>query len=235
MTSETSPTIAEVLEEFLDDQCERLSDGTFRRYEDVVDLLQDSLDGYAYQYLDAADRKLFDKRFDAEGEQQREFCEVFGPEHILPNVDEFLNYFMVRKVMAGKDLLRAAGTVTKKLARWLAEKGYADAEDAEEVVGRGAAAARDLPQAEELAAFLYDFAQEQERDELVREVEGHFSLARVERGRVWLENSLSGREYGPIAVPEEISRRCKLGWRISGAVGLEGKRWQIVDVWNVYT
>ena len=41
---------------------------------------------------------------------------IFGPEKIPGNVAEFLDYFMVRKVMCGKDLMRAAGTVMKKLA-----------------------------------------------------------------------------------------------------------------------
>ena len=31
---------------------------------------------------------------------------------------------MIRKVIAGRDLKRAAGSVTKKLSKWLAEKGY---------------------------------------------------------------------------------------------------------------
>lgn len=61
---------------------------------------------------------------------------------------------MVRKVIPGKDLMRAAGTVTKKLAAWLAEKSYAS--------------------------------------------------------------------------------RCKVGWTISGVVGRPGKRWQLVEPWNVY-
>ena len=37
---------------------------------------------------------------------------------------EFLGYFMPRKVLCGKETIRAAGTVTKKLAKWLSEKGY---------------------------------------------------------------------------------------------------------------
>jgi len=45
-----------------------------------------------------------------------EFCDIFGPEHILSSIDEFLGYFMVRKVIAGKALLRTAGTTTKRLA-----------------------------------------------------------------------------------------------------------------------
>ena len=39
-------------------------------------------------------RQAFQRR----GEQHREFCDIFGPEHILENVGEFLNYFMVSKV-----------------------------------------------------------------------------------------------------------------------------------------
>jgi hypothetical protein len=103
--------------------------------------------------------------------------------------------------------VRAAGTVTKKLAAWLAEKGYAGAEEAEDASERG-----------------------DEGDE----VEDHFTLTRVECGRVWLEGMLDGRELGPIAVPEVISSRCKVGWTISGVGGRLGKRWQLVEAWNVY-
>lgn len=44
-----NPTIREALAEFLEQQKERLSPATFRRYQDVIELLQHSLDGYAHQ------------------------------------------------------------------------------------------------------------------------------------------------------------------------------------------
>jgi hypothetical protein len=88
------------------------------------------LNGYAANSLDKSQYELWEELFNAEGDKHREFCDIFGPEHILPNVGEFLNYFMIRKVMAGQDLLRASGTVTKKLAKWLAAKGYATADEA---------------------------------------------------------------------------------------------------------
>ena len=50
----------------------------------------------------------------------------------MENLGEFLGYFMVRKVVAGQELLRAAGTVTKKLARWLHDQGFIDETDFEE-------------------------------------------------------------------------------------------------------
>jgi len=36
---------------------------------------------YAYQYLNEKDRKLFDKLFD----ENKEFCEIFGPDKIGSN------------------------------------------------------------------------------------------------------------------------------------------------------
>jgi len=233
MRSPAHPSIAQVLAQFLADQRDRLSAKTFAQYESVIELLEHSLNGYAYQSLGKSDAKLFERLFNAKGDKHREFCEIFGPEHILPNVGEFLNYFMVRKVIAGKDLLRAAGTVTKKLAAWLAERDYAGAADVEDAMEQGATAARDLPKADELAARLHRFAEDQERGDEDDEVEDYFTLTRVEPGKIWLE-AMDGRELGPIEVPKEVSSRCKVGWSISGVVGRIGKRWRIVEAWNVY-
>ena len=228
------PTIAEVLKQFLEDQRERLSAKTYSKYKDVIHLLQCSLNSYAYQGLDKPDAGLFDRLYNVEGSEHREFCEIFGPEHIVPNVNEFLGYFMVRKVIVGKETLRAAGTVTKKLAKWLAEKEHVEAEEAEDAAQRGSKAARNLPKAEKLASLLHEFAEEQERGDEDNEIEDHFMLTRVEPGRVWLEGMLDGREVGPINVPEQICRLCKVGWSISGVVGRIGKTWRIVETWNVY-
>ncbi len=174
------PTIAEVLAQFLADQRGRLAPATFSKYEDVVRLLEHSLNGYAYNSLSKAEEEFFDRLYEANGAEHREFCEVFGPEHILPNLGEFLDYFMIRKVIAGKETLRAAGTVTKKLAKWLAAKGHATAEDAEVAAERGADAARELPEAEDLASLLDDFAGDQEGKDEGDVIEGHFTILRVD-------------------------------------------------------
>jgi len=228
-----SPTIAAVLAAFLAEQKQRLSPKTFAQYADVVELLQHSLNDYAYLTLSGRDAKRFDERFNAPGIAHREFCALFGPEHILPNVGEFLGYFMVRKVSAGPALLRAAGTVTKKLAAWLAAKGYADPATAEVAAEHGAAAARDLLQAEALAARLADVAEAQAVDDSSELLEDHFQITRVEPGRIWLEG-LDGREHGPISLPVALSRQCPVGWTISGVVGRVGRRWQLLEAWAVY-
>ena len=92
-------TIEVVLDEFLEEQQKRLKPSTGRKYEDIIDLFRSFLDGYAYQSLNKQENALFDRLYYAEGDEHREFCQVFGPEKIPGSVGEFLNYFMIRKVM----------------------------------------------------------------------------------------------------------------------------------------
>src|SRR5712692_6980441 len=136
MSSDSEPSIQDLLAGFLADQRDRLAPRTYRYYEYVVELLSHCLNGYAYQGLGEADRKRWQEAFD-DGDEDA-FCRIFGPEHIVENLGEFLGYFMVRKVIAGQELIAAAGTVTKKLARWLHDNGYVDEADYEEASERGA-------------------------------------------------------------------------------------------------
>jgi hypothetical protein len=233
-TAVTKPTITVVLAQFLAEQEQRLAPKAVTQYHDVVELLQHYLNEYAYASLDEFDAKRYERLRDAVGDTSREFCAIFGPEQILPHVGEFLGYFMIRKVMASRTLLRAAGTVTKRLAAWLAEQGYADAEAAELAKERGAEAARELPKAEELATRLQVFADEWADPDAADQIEDHFQITRIEPGKIWLTGLIDGRECGPIQLPEEISRRCQVGWTVSGVIGRVGGRWQFLETWNVY-
>jgi hypothetical protein len=228
------PTIAEVLAEFLAEEQKRLSARSFARYRHVIQLFEQSLNSYAYQALLEADAELFNRLYNSEGDAHREFCEIFGPGQILPNVGEFLGYFMIRKVFAAAELKRAAGTVTKALARWLADEGYVSSREAEDGLAQGAQAARDLPRAEALAQRLTEFAQRQmpgiDEEEAI---EDRFVIKRVEGGLIWLEG-MDGSEFGPIPLPPALARQCPVGWSISGAVGEVHGRWRLLEVWNVY-
>ena len=226
------PTISQVLQEFLDEQRKRLKPRTFARYEDVIELLQHSINGYAYNSLDKEEGDIFDKLYN---EQDIEFCDIFGPEKILDNVYEFLDYFMVRKVIASKELLKAAGTVTKKLARWLQEKGYATPKETEMAVELGVEATHSLPKAEELASLLYNFTQSQLPGKVLERVDDQFFIDRVEPGKLWLSGFLSSEDtIGPIAVPREITDLAEEGWAVTLWLGRTRRGWKILDVGNVY-
>ena len=84
-------TISEVLAEYLRAEKSHLAPKTHVRYTEVIALFTHSLNSYAANSLSQFERARFDKLFNAEGEQHREFCDIFGPEHILENVGEFLN------------------------------------------------------------------------------------------------------------------------------------------------
>jgi hypothetical protein len=228
------PTIRTVFDEFLAEQRKRLSDRTYRRYEDAIDFFRMSMDGYAYQWLDRGDKALFHRYADAEGDDHLEFTEIFGPDRILENVDEFLGYFMPHKVLAGKQVLRTAGTVTKKIARWLRERGYASPQEAEHARQSGAAAARDLPAADDLLRLLSEHTEAQPGSTARSEAhEDHFEFTRVEPEGIWVR-TLDGTEIGPIRLPPDIAARCRKGWAFSGRVARQRSAWRMDDVWKVY-
>ncbi len=111
----------------------------FRNYADVVALLRHSLDGHAYSSLDDDERARWEEAFEAD--EERTFCRLFGPEKIPEHLGEFLGYFAVRKVISSHELLKAAGTVTGKLVRWLEAGGYINPDSAEDASDR----ARSIP------------------------------------------------------------------------------------------
>ncbi len=228
------PSIDEALDRFLAEQRERLKPATAGKYEEVIDLFKLSMNGYAYGSLDEPESALFDKLYKERGEKHREFCQVFGPEKIPENVDEFLGYFMVRKVMCGKELLKAAGTVTRKLAEWLATERYIDAEEAEEIRETGGEASRELPAADELADILRRYAEDHAPGKCKDTLDGYFDVKDVEPGKLRLSSITCGVEDVVVPVPEEVTSRCKVGWQINLALGKTARGWRILEVGNVY-
>ena len=142
---------------------------------------------------------------------------------------------MPHKVIAGKETMKAAGTVTKKLIKWLTEKGYlTDAEDAQMAEERAGRAARELPAAGDVLDLLQAYVDEHAPERYSRDIQDHFTIVRIEPGKLWLEPFTSGDStIGPIAVPREVSRMCKEGWDINGTVVKAGKGWRLLEVWNV--
>ena len=236
-----NPTIDQVFDEFLAQQRERLKSGTVSKYEDVLNLLRHHLNGYGYESLSTAESALFDRHYNANGDEHREFCELFGPDKIVGSLGSLLGYFMIRKVMAGQDLKRAAGTVTKKLSKWLAAKGHISEEEAQAGADEGTEAARDLPKAERAAQILVDAVEGLAIDPNVLADEDylefdHFTIGKIEPGRLWLEIFESGERelYGPVPVPSSATKLLRKGWDISCSLGRVRGKWRIVEVANVY-
>lgn len=227
--TQASPTIGEVLAEFLADQ-KHLAPRTFHNYADVIRLLRDCLNNYGHQSLGPAERTRWETAYDSDEEA---FVHLFGPEKIAVNLGEFLGYFMVRKVIAGEELLRAAGTVTKKLAKWLGERGYLDATAVDIAVERGTDAARDLPKAAKLSRLLFEQSRKTTIDVDALDdddyVEDYLMIDRVEPGVLWFEGGI-----GPVKVAKAVSDIAQPSWSVNIVLGRAGNVWHLLEVGNVY-
>lgn len=232
-------SIAELFDAFLDDQRARLAPRTMRKYETVIELLADCLNGYGHLNLDADERERFEAAYEgsaaAPGDEDA-FVHLFGSEKIVDNLGEFLGYFMIRKVLAGEELLRSAGTVTKKLAVWLAEHGHLRVEEAAAAAVQGADAARDLPRAERLSRLLSEHAarshiSSEVLDSLAERdvVDDMLTIERVEPRALWFEGGI-----GPVMVPEAAADLAVPGWSLYALLARHRGRWHIVEAGSVY-
>jgi hypothetical protein len=227
----SQPSIDEVLTLFLKDQQRRLKPRTFNRYEEVIDLLRHCLNGHGYHELDnASEVALYEKLY---FQKNLEFCFIFGPEKIVSSLPNFLNYFMIRKVMASEALLQAAGVVAKKLVKWLEERGFIGKELAERVTRLAAEAARELPAAERLARLMYEYAQSHAPRYWTAELDDYFVIDQVHPG-ILILSGMATSGIVEVRVPKEITDHCRKGWQVNLLLGKTRNGWCILETGNVY-
>lgn len=225
-------TIDQALDAFLGEQEKRLAERTYRNYLQVIELLRDCMNAYGHDFLSELERKRWQQAFDAG--QEDAFTRLFGPEKIPDQIGQFLGWFVIRKVMAGDEFLKACGTVTKKLGKWLAANGYVDADEAADMVERGSDAGDELPKAEKLAELLYDLTRNVpmfDPDSVPDDewIEDQLWIDRVEPGALWFDGGV-----GPVKVPKRASDLARPGWAVTITLAKLGGGWRIIEVGNVY-
>jgi hypothetical protein len=226
------PNIEEVFNAFLKSQRKRLKPRTYRRYKDVVGLFRHYLNAYGHQELTgSAEVALYERLY---LRKNFEFCSIFGPGKILSGLSTFLNYFMIRKVMASEALLRASGTVTKKLVKWLYEREYISKEEATAAMALASQATRELPAAERLARLLYDYTQGHVPRYWTTELDDYFVVEDVQPGVLYLSGLTTEMGTVEVKVPQEITDHCKEGWHINLLLVETRNGWRILETGNVY-
>ena len=227
-----NPNIKVVLKRFLACQRERLKPRTYRHYEEIIALLEHCLNLYGYQELEnASETTLYVRLSDY---KNLTFCEIFGPEKILDNLSAFLGYFMIRKVVGSEALLRSAGTVTKRLIKWLLEENYIGEREAQKSLKIAAEAARELPAAERLARLLYEYAQTHAPRHWTAELDDYFTVEKVTPTSLLLSGVTINTGIVEVKVPREITQHCKVGWQINLLLGETRHGWRILETGNVY-
>ncbi len=233
-----NPNIDHVLDDFIEEQRSRFKAATVSKYERVIALLRNHLNDCAYQGLDTTDRILFERHCSTEGERRRDFCQLFGPEMIIYELDRFLGHSIIRKPMVSETLKRAAGTVTKRLSKWLGERGHIEEELAQAGVDKGAGAVQNIPRAERATNRLYKCLYSGETDELCEDDFldfDQYTIVRTEPGTLWLEQSWSSRgSLIPVAVPEQVFDLLEEGWELGCTLARIEGQWHMVQVGDIY-
>ncbi len=199
-----------------------------------LDLLRSALDGYGYQVLSRAEQARFRAAYDAGDEGA--FCKMAKPAALLRYLDEFLGYFLVRKVMLRDEQIAEIVEDVRAFVAWLRDEGAITAAAARKALGALATASVDLPAAERLSELLYRLSEvgraEAEagvRHEYEEIVEDYLVVERVAPGRIWFLDGV-----GPIKVPSEASALARPGWTINLVLGKRGATWDVLEVGNVY-
>jgi hypothetical protein len=230
-----NPNIEQVFDSFLDEISQKYKRDAVNKYRNIIQLFKISMNNYGHQTLSKEETELFDRLYNAEGDAHREFVQIFGPDKIPENIGEFLGYFMVRKVVCGKRLLKSAGTVTKKLGKWLVAKGYISKEDSSATVDLATEAVTELPAAEELAEMLYSYAESHQISKWTDEVDDYLTVERVNPGKIYFSAPEDVEdEIIILSLPKRITNKCKVGWNISLFLGKTEKGWKIIESGGVY-
>lgn len=218
------PTIDDILDEFVHDQRARLAARTLAQYTYAL--------SYFRLYLEAYWPGHGQDEYGRITKAGGTYCGTFGPEELTGAFGGFLDYYMPRKAMCGKQTMRASATVTKKLAIWLREKGYVA--DVDLAVERASHAARELPASKDALRILEAHAARYAPDGRVDRIEDHFTVVRLEPGKLWLDpQSYGGDALGPLSVPREATARLKVGWDLGGVVERTSGGLRLVEVWSI--
>lgn len=236
-TARPKPSIDELMTAYLAEAL--AADPAARDREDggpeaSLDLLRGALNNYGHQYLGGADAERFQAAYN-DGDEEA-LCRMAGPAVLLKYLDEFLGYFLIRKVLCSDDEIAAIVEDVRAFVAWLRDRGAITPAAARKALGRLAGASVDLPAAERLSEILYRLGDQARRrgrpavpPDYEEIVEDYLVVERVAPGRIWF---LGG--VGPIKVPDEASALARPGWTINLVLGKRGEQWDVLEVGNVY-
>jgi hypothetical protein len=217
--------IAAIFAGFLNEQRQRLSPQTFLRYDEVINLLSSCLT----------------TEEGAQGTDQAGLTstETSGVKKLISSIPEFLDYFMIRKVMASEETLKIAGVVVCRLIDWLEENRLIDAATAIEATHSARQTRRNLPRAQRISALLAEQANDDKTLMLkvLRSVpqprvpfaEDYLTVTAVNDSQLWF-----AEVAGPLPVSVEVASLIQPGWQINLAMHFYDGRWWLGEVGHCY-
>jgi hypothetical protein len=137
-------------------------------------------------------------------------------------------------MIAGRELLKASGTVTGKLMRWLAAREYIDKEAADEPSNRAHEASREFQIADRLGILLRDVTDHAPAVDPAAVansdwVEDYLEVADVEPVKIWFDGGVE-----LISVPPAATDLARCGWSAFVTAARIGTSWHLLEVGVVY-
>jgi hypothetical protein len=203
MKSKKEKTLQKVFQEFLAEQQSVLKPQSYTGSKLAIRYFEHYLNGYGSENLTEKELERYEELSEGKG---KEYCEIFGPRQLgLREMENFLGCFMVLRVKASKNFLTVVGRVMHKLVRWMHEKGYMADDDYEAMDKRVKELKADLPIAVEVNGLMSEYATKSQRGKYKEELNSHFTIKKIEPGKLWLEDFKDpGELKGPVLVSKGL-------------------------------
>ncbi len=217
--------IDESIRLFLNEISNKLSSKTVQKYEYILELFHDYLADHAE--LSHEENKDGSILLTADTQELHD-----------GQVSNFLEWFLIRKVIGPAWLNTSAPGIMQKYIKWLDKNGLLAEGAMDDVVETTKKAAKDLPRVEKAASLLYRLCDKNSKrfavDDFEDEdyMEGYGKVIEISGDKIHLD--YDGEDTGPIQITKEIARYLKEGDTINLVVGRKGKLWYPLEVGNVY-
>jgi len=204
---------------------DKRSPKTVQKYQDVLSLFHDYLASYAeLSYEEHKDKGIV---LTAETQELED-----------GQVSDFLEWFLIRKVIGPHWLMTSAPGIMKAYIKWLDSKGLLAEGSMDDIVEISRKTTKDLPRVEKAASLLYTlcnknsdrFSGDDFKDE--NYMEGYGEVIGMIEDKLHL--NYDGEKTGPIQITKEIAKLLKKGDTVNLAVGRKDKIWYPLEVGNVY-
>ncbi len=156
-------------------------------------------------------------------------------------VADFLNWYLIRKVIGPAWINTSAPGIMKKYIQWLDKKGLLEKGAIEDVFTVTKKASKDLPRVEKAASLLYELCDKYSEEFLDYDLddddkyrEGYGSITDIVEDKLYLLYEFEDEITGPIKITKEIAKLLRKGDTVNLVVGLKGKTWYPLEVGNVY-
>ncbi len=216
--------IVESMDLFIKEMSEKVSQRSIYKYKFVMELFSDYLANYAE--LSSEEDKDGNIILTADTTELHD-----------GQVADFLEWFLIRKVIGPSWLNTSAPGILKKYFKWLFQKGLLDENSIGEITEVTKKASKDLPRVEKAASMFYNlckFFRYKEVFDAKDYKEGYGEVVRISGDKIYVLFEADNKETGPIQVTKEIAQLLKKGDMVNLVVCRKGNIWYPIESGNVY-